>query len=41
MVQVSELGGPSDMHTVEEQLITTLVTTLGYEHVEFKTEAIS
>lgn len=41
MVQVSELGGPSDMQTVEEQLITTLVTTLGYEHIEFRTEAIS
>ncbi|MDW6003401.1 lipoyl(octanoyl) transferase LipB [Vibrio mangrovi] len=41
MVQISDLGGPSELKIVEEQLVKTLVTTLGYEHIEFTTEAIS
>ncbi|MFB9133481.1 lipoyl(octanoyl) transferase LipB [Vibrio sp. AK197] len=39
MVQVSQLGGPSDIDTVEQQLIEHLVERLAYEHVEFSTEA--
>ncbi|WP_165310577.1 lipoyl(octanoyl) transferase LipB [Vibrio ziniensis] len=41
MVQVSNLGGPSDIHQVEKQLIQELVKLFGYEHVEFSTEAPS
>ncbi len=39
MVQVSELGGPSELGTIEQQLIHELVTLLDYEQVEFSTEA--
>lgn len=35
MVQVSQLGGPSDITDVEKQLVEELVPLLGYEHVEF------
>ncbi|SHO58012.1 lipoyl(octanoyl) transferase LipB [Vibrio quintilis] len=41
MVQVSDLGGPSAIRTVEEQLIKELVTTLGYGHTQYSTEVIS
>ncbi len=41
MVQVSQLGGPDQVETVEKQLIEELVTLLGYEQVEFSTEAPS
>jgi lipoyl(octanoyl) transferase len=41
MTQVSDLGGPSTLAAVEEQLVKVLITLLGYEHVEFSTEAIS
>ncbi|HGS5726349.1 octanoyltransferase [Vibrio parahaemolyticus] len=41
MVQVSQLNGPSDVETVEKQLIEELVTLLDYERVEFSTEAPS
>ncbi|MDT8805670.1 lipoyl(octanoyl) transferase LipB [Vibrio vulnificus] len=39
MVQVSELGGPADIALVEQQLVKELVNLLGYEQVEFSTEA--
>ncbi|ELX4139294.1 lipoyl(octanoyl) transferase LipB [Vibrio vulnificus] len=39
MVQVSELGGPTDIALVEQQLVNELVNLLGYEQVEFSTEA--
>jgi lipoyl(octanoyl) transferase len=39
MVQVSELGGPSELETIEQQLIQELVTLLDYEQVEFSKEA--
>ncbi len=41
MVQVSQFGGPDNIETVEKQLIQELVTLLGYEQVEFSTEAPS
>jgi lipoyl(octanoyl) transferase len=41
MIQVSNLGGPADIHQVEQQLIQELVPLFGYEHVEFSTEAPS
>ncbi|EPM7950042.1 TPA: lipoyl(octanoyl) transferase LipB [Vibrio parahaemolyticus] len=41
MVQVSQFNGPSDVDTVEKQLIEELVTLLDYERVEFSTEAPS
>ncbi|EGQ8026724.1 lipoyl(octanoyl) transferase LipB [Vibrio vulnificus] len=39
MVQVSELGGPTDIALIEQQLVKELVNLLGYEQVEFSTEA--
>ncbi|RTZ15338.1 lipoyl(octanoyl) transferase LipB [Vibrio aquaticus] len=39
MVQVSQLGGPSDIATVEDQLVKELVSLLGYDHVELTTQA--
>ncbi|EGR0635510.1 lipoyl(octanoyl) transferase LipB [Vibrio vulnificus] len=39
MAQVSELGGPTDIALVEQQLVKELVNLLGYEQVEFSTEA--
>lgn len=39
MVQVSELGDPTDIALVEQQLVKELVNLLGYEQVEFSTEA--
>ncbi|HFQ4944436.1 TPA: lipoyl(octanoyl) transferase LipB [Vibrio vulnificus] len=39
MVQVSELGGPTNIALVEQQLVKELVNLLGYEQVEFSTEA--
>ncbi|HDY7738531.1 TPA: lipoyl(octanoyl) transferase LipB [Vibrio vulnificus] len=39
MVQVSELGGPTDIALVEQQLVKELVNLLDYEQVEFSTEA--
>ncbi|EIQ1513243.1 lipoyl(octanoyl) transferase LipB [Vibrio parahaemolyticus] len=41
MVQVSQFNGPSDVETIEKQLIEELVTLLDYERVEFSTEAPS
>ncbi|ODY13541.1 octanoyltransferase [Vibrio parahaemolyticus] len=41
MVQVSQFNGPSDVETVEKQLVEELVTLLDYERVEFSTEAPS
>ncbi|EHV9683640.1 lipoyl(octanoyl) transferase LipB [Vibrio parahaemolyticus] len=41
MVQVNQFNGPSDVETVEKQLIEELVTLLDYERVEFSTEAPS
>ncbi|EED24710.1 lipoyl(octanoyl) transferase LipB, partial [Vibrio sp. 16] len=41
MVQVSQLGGPEDIEHVERTLVDELVTLLGYEQVEFSTEAPS
>ncbi|ELI5395721.1 lipoyl(octanoyl) transferase LipB [Vibrio parahaemolyticus] len=41
MVQLSQFNGPSDVETVEKQLIEELVTLLDYERVEFSTEAPS
>ncbi|OOX41585.1 octanoyltransferase [Vibrio parahaemolyticus] len=41
MVQVSQFNGPSDVETVEKQLIEELVTLLDYERVKFSTEAPS
>jgi lipoyl(octanoyl) transferase len=41
MVQVSQLGGPKDLEQVEKTLVEELVTLLGYEQVEFSTEAPS
>lgn len=39
MVQVSNLGGPTRIEDVEQQLIKELVSLFGYEEVEFSTEA--
>ncbi|MCA3957952.1 lipoyl(octanoyl) transferase LipB [Vibrio vulnificus] len=39
MVQMSELGGPTDIALIEQQLVKELVNLLGYEQVEFSTEA--
>ncbi|MBE4593125.1 octanoyltransferase [Vibrio navarrensis] len=39
MIQVSELGGPNELATIEQQLIKELVNLLGYEQVTFSTEA--
>lgn len=41
MIQVSDVGGPDNIHEVEQQLIQELVKLFGYEHVEFSTEAPS
>ncbi|AUI85519.1 octanoyltransferase [Vibrio azureus] len=41
MVQISQVGGPDNLHLVEEQLIQELVTLLDYKQVEFSTEAPS
>ncbi|MGY0617242.1 lipoyl(octanoyl) transferase LipB [Vibrio sp. FJH11] len=41
MVQVSQLGGPDNVESVEKQLVQELVTLLNYEQVEFSTEAPS
>ncbi|MDF2154890.1 lipoyl(octanoyl) transferase LipB [Vibrio sp. CAU 1672] len=41
MVQVSQLGGPGQIETVEQQLLQELITILDYEQVEFSTEAPS
>ncbi len=41
MVQVSQLGGPSSVESVEQALIQQLVKQLDYQHVEFSTEAPS
>ena len=41
MVQVSQFGGPEDLKQVEKTLVEQLVTLLGYEQVEFSTEAPS
>ena len=41
MVQISQVGGPNNLHLVEEQLIQELVTLLDYKQVEFSTEAPS
>jgi lipoyl(octanoyl) transferase len=38
MVQVSQLGGPSDLADVEKTLVRELVPLLDYEHVEFSTD---
>lgn len=38
MVQVSQVGGPSDIKDVEETLVNQLVPLLDYEHVEFSTD---
>lgn len=39
MVQVSNLGGPTRIEDVEQQLIKELVSLFGYEEIEFSTEA--
>ena len=39
MVQMSQLGGPNDLSQVEKTLVEELVTLLGYEQIEFSTEA--
>ncbi|MBL4247816.1 lipoyl(octanoyl) transferase LipB [Vibrio fluvialis] len=39
MVQVSNLGGPTRIEDVEQQLVKELVSLFGYEDVEFSTEA--
>ena len=39
MVQMSQLGGPTDLAQVETTLVEELVTLLDYEQVEFSTEA--
>lgn len=39
MVQVSQLGGPDSVAQVERTLVDELVALLGYEHIEFSTEA--
>ncbi|MCG9596675.1 lipoyl(octanoyl) transferase LipB [Vibrio sp. Isolate25] len=39
MVQMSQLGGPDDLTQVEATLVDELVALLGYEQVEFSTEA--
>ncbi|MDC0611576.1 lipoyl(octanoyl) transferase LipB [Vibrio sp.] len=39
MVQVKDLGGPDNVHTVEKQLISELVAALGYDKVTYSTEA--
>ncbi|MCG9632830.1 MULTISPECIES: lipoyl(octanoyl) transferase LipB [Vibrio] len=36
MAQVSQLGGPSDLETVEQQLIQELVELLGYDQVDIQ-----
>ncbi len=41
MVQVSQFSGPDNVESVEKQLVQELVTLLGYEQVEFSTEAPS
>ncbi|MFY2509423.1 lipoyl(octanoyl) transferase LipB [Vibrio pectenicida] len=39
MVQMSQLGGPNDLSQVEKTLVEELVALLGYEQIEFSTEA--
>lgn len=39
MTQISQLGGPEDMVTVEQQLVKELISQLDYEQVELITEA--
>ncbi|MGF1773556.1 lipoyl(octanoyl) transferase LipB [Vibrio wakamikoensis] len=39
MVQVSQLGGPKEVSTVEDQMIKALLEILDYEQVEFSEEA--
>ena len=41
MIQVSEVGGPSEIEAVEQQLVEELVTLLNYEQVTFSTEAMT
>ncbi|MCL9773255.1 lipoyl(octanoyl) transferase LipB [Vibrio methylphosphonaticus] len=39
MVQISQLGGPDSVASVEEQLVNELIQLLDYEQVEFSEEA--
>ncbi|MFM2590702.1 lipoyl(octanoyl) transferase LipB [Vibrio sp. TBV020] len=39
MVQVSQLGGPTDITEVENKLVEELVSLLGYDHIERSTQA--
>jgi lipoyl(octanoyl) transferase len=39
MVQVSQLGGPKEVSTVEDQMIKVLLEILDYQQVEFSEEA--
>lgn len=41
MVQVSEVGGPSEIEAVEQQLVEELMELLNYEQVTFSTEAMT
>lgn len=36
MAQVSQLGGPSELENVEQQLIQELVELLGYDQVDIQ-----
>lgn len=38
MVQVSQLGGPSELTDVEKTLVKELIPLLDYDHVEFSTD---
>ncbi|MGF1775513.1 lipoyl(octanoyl) transferase LipB [Vibrio nomapromontoriensis] len=39
MIQISQLGGPDSVASVEEQLVNELIQLLDYEQVEFSEEA--
>ena len=41
MAQVSQLGGPSELENVEQQLIQELVELLGYDQVDIQATSIS
>ncbi|WP_047044979.1 lipoyl(octanoyl) transferase LipB [Vibrio mexicanus] len=41
MIQVSEVGGPSEIEAVEQQLVEELMELLNYEQVTFSTEAMT
>ena len=41
MIQVSDLAGPIKIEVIERKLVEELATILGYDQVEFQTQALN